>query len=263
MQVAGHTAAPPLLLAREAPPVLDPAGWLVSEKFDGVRAYWDGRRLRSRSGRVIAAPPAFLAGLPSAALDGELWLGRGRFEALAGLVQRSDASESDWATVRYMVFDLPGAQGRFAERYARLQAMASPGGVWQVAPQVQLASPAALAQRLREVLDGGGEGLVLHRADSLWHAGRSSALLKLKPRPDDEAVVIGFEPGRGRLTGLVGALRVRDAQGREFRIGSGLSDALRRQPPPVGSRISFHYRGRTASGVPRHASYWRRLEAGD
>lgn len=256
-------AAAPLPLAREAPPGQDPSGWLVSEKYDGVRAWWDGRQLRSRSGRVLPAPPGFLAGLPHHPLDGELWLGRGRFEAMSALVHRAQALESDWAAVRYMVFDWPGAAGGFADRIAQLQRQAPADGPWQVAPQRRLDSPAALSDWLGEVVGGGGEGLMLHRADSPWHTGRSPALLKLKPQPDDEAVVIGIEPGQGRLLGLVGALKVRDAQGREFRIGSGLTDALRRQPPPVGTRIAFRHRGRTAHGLPRHASYWRWLGAGD
>lgn len=262
-QVAESPDAPRLPLAREAPPGLDPTGWLVSEKYDGVRALWDGRRLRSRSGRVIPASAGFLAGLPPHALDGELWLGRGRFEAVSALVHRQQPDVGEWSAVRFMVFDLPGAEGGFAERVTQLQRLAPRSGVWQAVPQRRLRDAAALAGWLREVVDAGGEGLMLHRADSPWHSGRSAALLKLKPQPDDEAVVIGLEPGRGRLVGLAGALKVRDAQGREFRIGSGLSDALRRQPPPLGSRIAFKHRGRTVHGLPRHASYWRLLGAGD
>jgi DNA ligase 1 len=262
-QVAEAQAAPALLLARDAPPGLNPADWLVSEKYDGVRALWDGRRLRSRSGRVIPAPPGFLTRLPALPLDGELWLGRGRFEAVSALVHRVGADESDWAAVRFMVFEQPGGQGSFAERMARLRSLAPADGPWQVAAQRSLPNPQALTAWLDEVVAGGGEGLMLHRADSPWHTGRSAALLKLKPQPDDEAVVIGVEPGQGRLIGLAGALRVRDAQGREFRIGSGLTDALRRQPPPLGSRVAFRYRGRTVHGLPRHASYWRVLGVGD
>jgi DNA ligase 1 len=262
--VAAAPHAPvPLALAREAPPGINPDGWLVSEKYDGVRAWWDGRQLRSRSGRVLPAPTGFLARLPAHPLDGELWLGRGRFEAISALVHRAQPTESDWAGVLYMVFDWPGAPGGFAERIAQLQRQAPAEGPWRVAPQRRLSSAAALSDWLHEVLAGGGEGLMLHRADSPWHTGRSPALLKLKPQPDDEAVVIGTEPGQGRLAGLVGALKVRDAEGREFRIGTGLTDALRRQPPPVGSRIAFHHRGRTVHGLPRHASYWRLLGAGD
>jgi DNA ligase-1 len=55
----------------------------------------------------------------------------------------------------------------------------------------------------------------------------------------------------------VGALRVRDAEGRVFRIGSGLTAELRRSPPPLGSRITYRYRGQTSQGLPRFATFWR------
>ena len=102
---------------------------------------------------------------------------------------------------------------------------------------------------------------MLHRADALWRAGRSPNLLKLKTSQDDEAVVVGHVPGRGRLVGQVGALRVRDAQGREFLLGSGMDDAVRRGPPTVGSLVSYTYQGRTGQGLPRFASYLRQHPA--
>lgn len=251
---AAEAAGP---LARPAPPGLDPAGWLVSEKYDGVRAHWDGRQLRSRSGRPIPAPSGWLAGLPLEALDGELWLGRGRFEAVSALVHRSAAPEADWAELRYMVFELPGGAGGFGERAARLQRLAAGAGPWQAVPQQTVADAAALQRRLAEVVAGGGEGLVLHQVDAPWQTGRGAALLKLKPEQDDEAVVVAHLPGRGRLAGQLGALRVRDALGRSFLIGSGFTDAQRRSPPPLGSTVSYRWRGRTDHGLPRHATFWR------
>ena len=113
-------AAPALLLAQSAPAGIDPTGYLVSEKFDGVRAVWDGRVLRFRSGLPIAVPEAFVERLPAVPLDGELWLGRGRFEALSGLVRRRCPDAAAWRHLRYMVFDLPGAGGAFAERVVAL-----------------------------------------------------------------------------------------------------------------------------------------------
>ncbi len=116
---AAH-AAPAVLLAQNAPAGIDPTGYLVSEKYDGVRALWDGRVLRFRSGLVIAAPAAFVERLPAVLLDGELWLGRGRFEALSGLVRRQTSDAAAWGRLRYLVFELPGASGSFAERAQRM-----------------------------------------------------------------------------------------------------------------------------------------------
>jgi DNA ligase-1 len=248
-----------LMLASVAPADIDPAGFLVSEKFDGVRALWDGRNLRFRSGLPVAAPAWFLARLPAIALDGELWMARGRFEALAGAVRKNVPQDDEWRQIRYLVFDLPGAGGPFAERAARIRSIvqAADGLALQVVEQQQLADHAGLQRRLQEVVQGGGEGLVLHRADALWQSGRSDALLKLKPLDDAEARVTAHLPGRGKHAGRLGALRVRTDDGVEFLIGTGFSDAQREHPPPVGTLVTYTHRGRTAGGVPRFASFLR------
>jgi DNA ligase-1 len=252
-------ARPPLLLAQDAPPAVDPRGWLVSEKYDGVRAFWDGRALRFRGGAPIAAPAWFAQRLPPIALDGELWLDRGRFEALSGIVRRTVPDDGAWQALRYMLFELPGGAGSFAERAARLQQLARDVGWPQLVavPQSQLRSAQALQQRLAAVLAAGGEGLMLHRADAPYHTGRSPALLKLKPLQDADGVVVGHVAGRGRHLGRLGALRLRTDDGIEFLLGTGFSDAEREAPPVLGSRVSFTHRGFTADGVPRFASFVR------
>lgn len=255
--------APPVALLSEARPDIDPSGHLVSEKLDGVRAVWDGHQLRFRSGRTVPAPAWFTEALPPVALDGELWGGRERFDLVSGTVRRTTPDDAGWRTLRLMVFDLPGAAGDFATRAARIAALAAaaPSTIWAAVEQTQVPDRAALQRRLDSVVRGGGEGLVLHRADALWSPGRSSALWKLKPLQDAEAQVLAHEPGRGRLAEVMGALRVRTADGIEFRIGTGFTDAERRDPPPVGSWISYTHRGITPSGVPRFASYWRLHDA--
>ncbi|MDE2080811.1 MAG: DNA ligase [Burkholderiales bacterium] len=256
---ARHDALP-MMLATDAGDDIDPVGWLVSEKFDGVRALWDGQALRLRGGAGVAAPPWFTARLPLRPLDGELWLGRGAFEALAGAVRRAHPDAAEWRALRYQVFDLPGAPGRYAERAAQIEALAraSANSAFLAVAQQRLADRMALRRRLDEVVQAGGEGLVLHRADALWQPGRSPALRKLKPLHDAEALVLGHIAGRGRLAGRLGALRVRLADGTEFSLGTGFSDAERAAPPAPGSVVTFTYRGRTAAGVPRFASFLRR-----
>ena len=265
--LAAAVAARPVSASPSVAPMLaknwqlgaSPAAYWVSEKLDGVRALWDGRVLRFRSGRPIAAPDWFLAALPSTALDGELWLGRGQFDRLSGAVRRNVPVDAEWRDIRYMIFDLPAGAGPFAERLERLAAMLSVQAVpWlQKIDQVQLPSAAVLQQRLQDVADLGGEGLMLHRADALWSAGRSDTLRKLKPMPDDEARVVGYEPGKGRLAGRVGALLVEMDSGRRFSLGTGLSDADRQTPPALGEVVTYRYRGLTPSGLPRFASFVR------
>lgn len=249
----------PLQLASEALGDIDPRGWFVSEKFDGARAWWDGRTLRFRSGIVIHAPAWFTSGLPAAPLDGELWLGRGCFEELSGIVRRREPDEAAWRKVVYLAFDLPGAPGPFAQRAQQLQRIVGQAALQGLVAveQAEVASRAELVRRLEAVVVAGGEGLMLHRADAAWRRGRSPHLLKLKPLQDGEAVVIGHQPGRGRLEGLVGALRVRDEEGREFLLGTGLGDAQRRHPPGVGTVVTYTYQGRTGGGLPRFASFLR------
>ncbi|MFY8083927.1 MAG: DNA ligase [Rubrivivax sp.] len=250
----------PLILATEAPPDLDPQGWLISEKLDGARAWWDGSRLRFRSGLPIMAPAWFTDALPAQALDGELWLARGRFEELSGIVRRQQPVDADWRRVRLMVFELPGAAGTFAQRAARIQQLSAQrpaSSPWRAVEQFELPSAAVLKLRLQEVVNAGGEGLMLHRADALYETGRSPALLKLKPLQDADAVVVGHQAGQGRHAGRLGALRVRTQDGREFLLGTGFSDEQRERPPAVGTVVTFTYQGTTAQGVPRFASFLR------
>jgi DNA ligase 1 len=252
-------AALPLLLAHEADAGIDPAGWLVSEKLDGVRALWDGTRLRFRGGGEVAAPGWFTEALPSQSLDGELWIGRGRFDELSGLVRRASPDDAAWRQVRYSVFEMPEGPRRFDERASALADLARSVGSphWQAVPQSIVTGRDALRRRLDEVVRCGGEGLMLHRADAAYVTGRSRVLLKMKPVQDADAVVIGHAPGRGRLAGRLGAVQVRTDAGVEFQLGTGFSDAQRSAPPPLGSTVTYTYRGLTPQGVPRFASFLR------
>lgn len=238
---------------------LDPAPYLVSEKFDGVRGVWDGTTLRFRSGRAVPAPAWFTARLPRVALDGELWLARGRFDELSGIVRKALPLDAEWRDVRYLVFDLPGGDGPFAARAQRLRELAAQAE-WPALAAIEqrpIADRAALRRRLDAVLAQGGEGLVLHRADAPYRAGRSDAAMKLKPELDAEATVVAHHPGQGRYAGQLGALEVSAPDGRRFLLGSGFSDAQRRAPPPVGRVVTYRYRDLTGGGLPRFASFLR------
>ena len=256
---ASATSKPDLLLAQKAPPQLDPSRYLVSEKLDGVRAFWDGGKMFTRHGQPINLPAWFAAHLPLQALDGELWMARGQFEAASAAVRRFKPEPSEWQQLHYMLFELPGASGSFEQRATSLQAIANAAAFAQLQalPQTRVGSSAELNQRLTQVLQLGGEGLVLHLADAPYQTGRKPALLKLKPEDDDEAVVLAHLPGEGRFAGMLGALRVRNAQGLVFQLGTGFSDAQRRTPPSVGTTVTYRYRGLTDKGLPRFASFLR------
>lgn len=250
-------------LAMPWPPGRSPKGFWVSEKFDGVRAVWDGQVLRFRSGRVMAAPAWFLSALPRLALDGELWMGRVAFDQLSGVVRQVKPDDEAWRAVKYLVFDAPGHAAPFAERVAFVHAtLAHAQQPWLVpVAQREVKDARALQALLEDTVRQGGEGLMLHRADALWQAGRTDALFKLKPEMDEEGLVVGHQPGKGRLAGMTGALLLQMPSGQRFALGSGLSDELRRDPPPVGSWVTYRYRDRTPSGLPRFASFVRVREA--
>jgi DNA ligase 1 len=249
---------PALLLANVWNPSIDPTGWWMSEKYDGLRAWWDGQQLWSRKGNLIHAPDYFLAELPrDIVLDGELWIGHGKFEETMSIV-RSETPDDRWKTIRYMVFDAPHVKGTFEERmhFLRANILEENRFVRVVAQERCQGVTQLLAERDRLVREG-AEGLMLRKPESAYEPGRSPTLLKVKPYDDAEATVIGHEAGEGKYAGKLGALRVRTDDGREFSVGTGLTDADRESPPPVGTVITYRFQGLTAKGLPRFPSYFR------
>ncbi len=258
--------APPLLLAEvyDSERAVDVQRYWVSEKLDGVRAYWDGQRLLTRSGHVIAAPPWFTKGWPGVPMDGELWGGRGTFDRTSGIVRSQQRRDEDWRSLRYCVFDLPAEPGIFDRRLDVLNGLIGrTNSDWLIAVrQTRVADATELAARLREIEAQGGEGLMLHRGDSMYVAARSDDLLKLKSFDDAEAKVIGYVEGQGKYVGMMGALLVELPNGTRFKLGTGFSDEERRHPPPVGSWVTFAYNGLTERGIPRFARFMRIREDG-
>ena len=251
--------APALLLANVYRPGMPLADYWVSEKYDGVRGYWDGHTLRTRGGETVAAPAWFTANWPNTPMDGELWAGRGRFSHAQSTVRQQQPDDAAWREMRFMVFDLPAHGGTFDQRLPALNKLVeSLDQPWvQAVPQQRVASDAALQKLLLRTVRAGGEGLMLHRGASMYRAGRSDDLIKVKTHEDTEAKVVAHLPGQGRHAGRLGALVVEMPSGQRFRLGAGLTDAERDHPPPVGSWVTYRFRGTHDSGVPRFASFVR------
>lgn len=256
---ATKDGAPPVLLAHtfaEMDPPVDPAGWWMSEKLDGVRAWWDGKGFLSRLGNPYFAPDWFIAGLPEHPLDGELWLGRKQFQTCVSIVHRQDRSDH-WKQIRYVVFDAPALDTPFEDRLAHCRQ-------WHTAakPPYALVHPHEpclgndhLRKELARVEALGGEGLMLRQPGSRYVAGRSTSLLKVKSFLDAEARVTGHLAGAGRHVGRLGALAVELPNGIQFSVGTGFSDAERKDPPAIGSIITFRYQELSTDGVPRFPTY--------
>jgi DNA ligase-1 len=251
---------PPLMLANVYHADIDLADYLVSEKYDGVRGYWDGERLLTRGGEIVHAPDWFTAGWPKVPLDGELWAGRGRFAEAVSTVRQQQPDEASWRKMRFMLFDLPAHPGTFAERDRALTRIVGDLRQPWVAhvEQSRVADPGELRARLQLIVQQGGEGLVLHRSGSRYRAERNDDLLKFKLYEDAEARVVGHLPGKQKYAGMTGALEVETPQGLRFRLGAGLSDAERRDPPALGSWVSYRYNGvNEKTGIPRFARFLR------
>lgn len=252
---------PPILLAHTWDETVDPCGWWMSEKLDGVRAYWDGANFISRLGNTYYAPDWFKKGLPTTALDGELWLGRKKFQQTISIVRRQDYNDA-WREITYLVFDAPAMTVPFEQRiewlYANIKRSESMPHAMP-AEQVECKNLAHMQSFLSKIEKAGGEGLMLRQPGSMYEEGRSRTLLKVKSFKDDEALVVGHEPGKGKHKGRLGKLVVRwtNPAGKEvdFGVGTGFSDKEREDPPTIGSKITFKYQELTDGGVPRFPSY--------
>lgn len=231
----------------------DPTGWWMSEKLDGVRAYWTGREFVSRAGNVFAVPDWFTHGMPATALDGEFFIGRGRFHEVSGIVRRLDRGP-DWEKVRFVIFDAPGAVGGFEKRLASIDKLRLPTHATKLA-HMRCAGPDDLREKLGEIEARGGEGVMLRKPGSPYERRRSGTLLKVKNFLDGDARVVGYEPGEGKHRGRVGALLCEGARGVRFKVGTGLSDEDRARPPRVGDTIVYRCKEWNPSGKPREPSF--------
>lgn len=248
--------APPILLAHKWEAEHDPTGWWMSEKLDGVRAYWDGEAFVSRLGNRFLAPDWFVAELPADTLDGELWVGRKMFSRTISIV-RSGAGGKEWKHVRYVVFDAPNARGGFEERLSHVERVLTKAGTPYASVHEHLVCEGFdhLHTELRRVEGLGGEGLMLRQPKSRYEVGRSTSLLKVKTFQDAEARIVAHVPGAGKHKGRLGAVVCELPSGATFNIGTGFSDAERKQPPPLGAVVTFRYQELTDDGIPRFPTW--------
>ncbi len=238
-------------------------GWLMSEKLDGVRGYWNGRQLFSKNGHLFHPPPAFTQDLPPFPLEGELWGGRGTFEKTVSIVKKQTPHDG-WFEIQFAIFDVPQEPGKFSARLKKAKNWFSyhPSRFAFVIPQKNITEISQLRDELHRMEQLSGEGLIIRNPDALYTIGRSSDILKVKNFYDMEAEVVAHIPGKGKHQGRLGSLLVEIPDKKtnnniRFKIGGGLSDAERNNPPPIGAIITFKYYGFYTSGIPRFPSFIR------
>lgn len=252
----------PILLCAEKPNLLllktykdqNISGWVMSEKLDGIRAYWDGKHLISRGGKVIHAPKWFTKDYPSFEIDGELWSKRKDFENISSIVRDKIPSEN-WREVTHNIFEVPHAKGRLFQRLSKVKPYVS--RVIKVISQVKIKDKAHLEKFLKEVEAKGGEGVVVRDPNTLYIDKRTNKALKVKRFKDDECRVIAHNIGHGKYADSIGSITCKMDNNTTFKIGSGFSDKDRKNPPAIGSLITFKYKEFTKYGKPRFSVFLR------
>ncbi len=248
-------------------------GWLASEKLDGVRAYWDGRSLLSRNGKILAAPEGWSAHFPPFALDGELYTARGEFEKIQSTVMDKTPNVTAWSEIKFYVFDVPEASGGLLERLGELEKfiLQNPqaGQNLKIIKQVKVKDNAEFEAFAEAVIAKGGEGAVVREPNAPYERKRSKNALKYKKFKDAECEVTAINAGTGKYAGLMGSVTCKtlsaagsnpDEQiprGVKFKVGSGFSDEDRANPPKIGSIITYKYQNLTAKGLPRFPIFLR------
>jgi DNA ligase 1 len=158
----------------------------MSEKMDGVRAYWNGKQLMSRHGKDIKCPQWFTEALPSGKrLDGELWMGRGSFDKLRGALNsplESVGTESLWKNeIKYVLFDMLDSELPYEERMEELRGLTLPSFV-SVVEVEECRGNDHLNEVLQSIVKNNGEGIVLTKPHSLYVGERTRDRLKVKVR---------------------------------------------------------------------------------
>ena len=248
------------------------SGWLASEKLDGVRAYWDGENLLSRQGKRLNAPQSFTKNFPKFALDGELYAKELKFEEIQASVMDKLPDEKAWSRLKFHIFDVPEASGGLLTRLEILAKFLKnePNQNLIIIKQIKMRDNAQFLKFAEEIIAKGGEGAVVREPNAPYERKRSKNALKFKKFKDAECEVIAVNKGSGKYANLAGSLTCKalgskgdkekagePKEGTIFKIGSGLSDKNRQDPPKIGSIITYKFQNLTTNGKPRFPIFLR------
>lgn len=248
------------------------SGWLASEKLDGVRAYWDGENLLSRQGKRLNAPQSFTKNFPKFALDGELYAKELKFEEIQATVMDKLPDEKAWGRLKFHVFDVPEASGGLLDRLEVLAKFLKNERNQNliIIKQIKMRDNAQFLKFTKDIIAKGGEGAVVREPNASYERKRSKNALKFKKFKDAECEVVSINKGSGKYANLAGSLTCKALGGKDdkekadepkegtiFKIGSGLSDEQRTNPPKIGSIITYKFQNLTSNGKPRFPIFLR------
>lgn len=235
-------------------------GYLMSEKLDGVRGIWEAGKFKTRQDNPIHTPSYFTYNFPSFKLDGELWIARAKFDEVSALIRSDSLDSSLWKSVTYNVFDVPNACEEFKlapctlsnrlkvlERYLQQ----NPNPYIKIIKQIPIKDQEHLKEFYKDIIFNKGEGVVIRKDFAPYEKGRSKNALKLKPYEDAECKVIAYTEGKGKFQGKIDALLCQMPNDRVIKIGSGLKDKDRENPPKIGSIVTYKFNGLTKNSLPR------------
>ncbi|WP_408608982.1 DNA ligase [Campylobacter aviculae] len=242
------------------------SGYLMSEKLDGVRGIWNGNYFHTRQNQTITTPSFFIKNFPPFTLDGELWIARSQFDEISSLVRSDEVNVEFWKKVTYNVFDVPNACEEFnlnpCTLENRLQVLQKylqkhPSLYIKIIPQIPIKDKKHLNDFYENIIKNKGEGVVIRKNLSPYEKGRSKEALKLKPYDDAECEVVGYTKGKGKFENQVGSLLCKMPDNKIIKIGSGLKDEDRRNPPKIGTIITYKFSGLTKNSLPRFPVFLR------
>jgi len=232
--------------------------WYIQEKIDGVRAVWDGECFRSCSHKIFPVHKAIIdiakTTFGDRMIDGEFSCGRGMFQRTVSIVRNTHSTLLQWMGIKYYMFDcITDKNKTYRRRYKELKSLPCEYANFIVLPILAtIDKRSTIQEQLDKIMALGGEGLIIRNPKKEYLPGRSSYLLKIKKFTTTEVIVTGYTDGEGKYSGMVGALVCEQYDGRQVLVGTGLTDADRMQPPPIGSEITIKYQNLSTDGIPRH-----------
>jgi len=245
----------------------NPVGYYASEKYDGIRALWNGTNLLSRTNKIINAPSWFIDSLPKQKfiLDGELFGNRASFDELSSIVSKKQPIDTEWRKIKYMVFDITNLQLPFKDRFYTLEKFKE-NTYFKIVKHILITNKSQFNSMYKNILNKKGEGIMLRDPDSFYVQKRSKSLLKVKPTNNSNAIIYNFIEGKGKNIDSLGAFVVQN-ENKKFKIGTGFTSNMRKKYWSLknklkGKVVTYTHKGVTSKGIPRHPSFLRFRENG-